>query len=247
MGVFDRIVCYSPKNLPRYITSSPLMVFARGGGYWVWKPWIVFDALCSCKEDDIVWYMDAGCTLNPLSKEWAEYINFLNNSEISSLFFQYRNIDYGWKSYFKITDESKLVSTRIGQWMKPLVVDFFKKQYDDDSFLDYNKIWAGFMILKKECLPLIQEWLSITLLHPELVIDPLLGERIIDNNFIAHRHDQAILTPLIYFYKEKYKIRVLPETSESEGQTAAIVASRVRKEQKSLLLMIKNWINRLVH
>lgn len=46
--------------------------------------------------------------------------------------------------------------------------------------------------------------------------------------YIAHRHDQSIVTPLVYYWKEKQKILVLPESQESDSLHSAIAASRVR-------------------
>ena len=36
----------------------------RGGGYWVWKPLIVREALCGLEDGDVLLYCDAGCTLH---------------------------------------------------------------------------------------------------------------------------------------------------------------------------------------
>ena len=37
-GIFDRIVRYSPKDLPEYVRSSPLFSGAKGGGIGVGNP-----------------------------------------------------------------------------------------------------------------------------------------------------------------------------------------------------------------
>ena len=70
IGIFDKIKTYTPNDLPLSIKASPLFLFEKGGGYWIWKPYIIYDALLHCKNSDVVFYADAGCTLNANSKEW---------------------------------------------------------------------------------------------------------------------------------------------------------------------------------
>ena len=78
-GVFDRIVRYSPKDLPDYVRSSPLFSGTKGGGYWCWKPYIISHALEQCEIGDIVVYADAGCSVNADSPEWAEFKRLLQD------------------------------------------------------------------------------------------------------------------------------------------------------------------------
>ena len=88
---------------------------------------------------------------------------------------------------------------------------------------------GGIIIIKKtSSIPLfLSEWYNITLYYPELVCDPF-GEDLnrLPETFNAHRHDQTIITPLAYKYNIIDKIAILPETSESSKDSAAIIASR---------------------
>lgn len=68
MGLFDKVLVYTPKQLPDYILSSPLYKYSRGGGYWCWKPYILHDALSKCEMGDVIYYADSGCVLNPTLK-----------------------------------------------------------------------------------------------------------------------------------------------------------------------------------
>jgi hypothetical protein len=36
----------------------------RGGGYWIWKPYIIKKHLDKINDNDILIYMDAGCSIN---------------------------------------------------------------------------------------------------------------------------------------------------------------------------------------
>lgn len=226
VGIFDIIKTYTPHDLPWSIKASPLFLFKKGGGYWIWKPYIIFDALQHCKENDIVYYTDAGCTLNTNSKEWNIYLDEMQTH--NAIFFQYRsNASYeGWASYCK---EESNNSPKIVHWMKPSTIDYFTELFGNQDFLQYNKIWGGAIIIKKtpQLLNIIEQWLKISLFHPNLICDPYGAELSkIPSTFNVHRHDQAIITPLVFQYKESDNICILYETSESQRETAAIIASR---------------------
>lgn len=226
VGIFDKIIAYTPNNLPDSIKSSPLFLFKRGGGYWVWKPYIIYNTLQHCKDNDVVFYTDAGCTLNANSKEWIVFLQEMQTH--NAILFQYRSdTKYeGWSNYCKKESNN---SPMIIHWTKPSTIDYFTKFFDSQDFLYYNKIWGGAIIVKKtqNLLNFLDQWLKITIFHPELICDPFGNELShIPDTFNAHRHDQTILTPLIYHYKDIDNILVLPESSESSKNDAAIIASR---------------------
>ncbi len=226
IGLFDRIVTYTPKDLPECIKSSPLFLFKKGGGYWIWKPYIIYKTLQQCKYNDVVYYADAGCTLNVNSEEWDTFKNEIQTH--TAIFFQYRsNVLYdGWDKYCKKTSNN---SPKILHWIKPATAMYFTEYFGNQDFLHYNKIWGGSFIIKKtpQILFFIEQWLKISIFHPELICDPY-GKELsnIPESFNEHRHDQAILTPLIYKYKDDFNFLIMPESSESEKLNAAIVASR---------------------
>lgn len=226
IGIFDKIITYTPKDLPDCIKSSPLYLFKKGGGYWIWKPYIIYKTLQQCQENDVVYYADAGCTLNPNSLEWDLFQKEIQTH--NAIFFQYRSdIQYeGWENYCKTPSNN---SPQIRHWIKPSTVDYFTSYFGDSKFLQYNKIWGGAIIIKKtrQLINTIDQWIKISLFHPELICDPF-GEELnrLPDVFNVHRHDQAIITPLLYYYKDRDNISVLPETSESDKKGTAIIASR---------------------
>lgn len=52
-GLFDRIILYTDKDLPQEITNHELMSYKRGGGYWLWKPYIILNALLNFPVDGL--------------------------------------------------------------------------------------------------------------------------------------------------------------------------------------------------
>lgn len=234
LKLFDKVILYTEKDLPNYIINSPIFSFKRGGGYWLWKAYLINKTLENSKEGDIIIYADAGCVLNP-SKEWQDYFNFLE--EFNAIFFQFKPIEYGWKQY-----ENK--SAKIKYWLKQSAINYFQHLFKDTEWLEYNKIMGGAILVKKSPkLTIINEWLKIKLFRPELLMDPFGNELNENQTFLsAHRHDQALLTPLVYFFKEKEKLLVLPESSESNPK-APIYAARKRGPNKiPLVWSLKNKI-----
>jgi len=238
LGVFDGVRLYTPNDLPLYIKASPLMAFKKGGGYWLWKPYIIWKTLQDCKEDDIVVYVDAGCVLRQ-SQEWKQYLDQMEN--YNTILFHYReDFDYKWGEYWTYN------STKIKYWTKKSTLRYFDDMFQNIQWREYNKILGGFIITKGKNNQFIKEWLTISLMRPELIIDPF-GKEVIEQTvfFNEHRHDQSIITPLAYFYLSKEKILILPETSESQRRTAAVAAERIRnihKPYKTIIRFVKSLI-----
>lgn len=75
LGLFDEVRLYSDNSLPEPFKGYTQR-YKRGGGYWMWKPWVIHDMLERMDEGDIVVYADAGCTLLPHS-DWNMYFGRL--------------------------------------------------------------------------------------------------------------------------------------------------------------------------
>lgn len=236
---FDKVISYNQEDLPLYIRSSPLFAFKKGGGYWVWKPFIIKDLLSKCNEGDIIYYVDSGCTLNTNSKEWSFYDKIIANH--NAIFFQYRD-DFEYKSWIKYCSNKDNLSCKLRYWIKPTTAKYFNSFFGNNNYLNFNKIMGGFFIIKKSksSLRVIEDWFNITLFHPELIADPYGAElENLCDEFNCHRHDQCIITPLVFHYKELDNILVLPESSESQKDKAAVIASRNKLGKIPFLLKLK--------
>jgi hypothetical protein len=215
LGIFDEVILYTPDLLPSYIKESPLMAYKRGGGFWAWKPAIIWETLQKSDEGDCVVYVDAGCSLKKRG-EWVKYWNGLNDH--NTIVFQYKDEMPVWKQW--------QISTKIKYWTKRSVFRYFEDLLGED-YGDCNKIWGGFILCRGKENAFVKHWLEITLSHPELLMEPSEqeeGEQL--SSFVFHRHDQTIITPLIRLYPSD--VLVLTETSETEHKKAAVVASRIR-------------------
>ena len=62
MGGFDKVIEYSPEGLDEEFRqkNESILKYKRGGGYWLWKPYIIKSALARAGEGDFLFHSDAG-------------------------------------------------------------------------------------------------------------------------------------------------------------------------------------------
>ncbi|UIR56005.1 hypothetical protein LZQ00_17290 [Sphingobacterium sp. SRCM116780] len=238
LQIFDQIILYTPDQLPDYIKDSPLMQYKRGGGYWSWKPAIIYETLQQYEEGTIVVYTDAGCSLFQ-SSDWNDYFSYLKN--VDTLCFQYKDEMPEWEKFGQ-------TSTKIKYWTKESTISYFAQLLADESYGDrYNKIWGGAIICKGRNNAFIKKWLDITIKQPNLIIDPTEEELKDSKNkeLAYHKHDQSIITPLAHYFNTS--VLILQEKAETSTE-GAIIASRVRAQNKKeyLKLVLKDKMRSLL-
>ena len=176
---FDAYFSFGRKNLDRIFMEKtiPYINFKRGGGYWLWKPYIIFNALQKLEENDILVYFDAGCQINIHQKKIL-------------------------KRYFSDVKYSLLIAFESGQLNMRYINDQTLKHFgmsNDLVFLNKIQVEANVLIIKncEKTRVLIGDWLELALNHPKLFTD-LSSEDTDRKEFIEHRHDQAIFNVLFY-------------------------------------------------
>ena len=201
MGVFNgKIRIYTPEDLSPEFTKplAETLKEYRGGGYWLWKPYIIKDMLQQLNQDDILLYVDCGCTLQPKGaqriKEYAEMISKASGKSI-----------LGMELPFK---ESL--------WTSSAIFDHFGVTPEDERW-NSNQILTGTHMYRKckESLDFIDAWLDIAMNHPRLFTDD-------DNEeskrrfpgFMENRHDQSIFSILIKSPPHKGNAHVINEEIE---------------------------------
>lgn len=164
---------YRPNILPKEIRSHAIMSQPRGAGYWIWKPFIIMEALKAVKYGEIVVYSDAG----------IEFINHVNHitERMNDDFFFFSN------------------GHRHVEWCK---MDSFIHSNVTPNW-EQRQVQASVIFMKKTeaVLELIQEWQRLCLI-PGL-IDDSPSHHANWPTFAEHRHDQAILTCLQIKYGYK--------------------------------------------
>ena len=236
LEIFDRILLYTPETLPEYIKSSTLLQYKRGGGYWAWKPAIIWETLQKFGDGALIIYADAGCSVFE-SEDWNYYFGLLK--EYNTICFEYKDNMPEWEIYGQ-------TSTKIKYWSKKSALNYFREVLKDDHYEEkYNKILAGLIFCKGKNNQFIKGWLDLVINHPELIMDPTEKELETENPELAfHKHDQAIITPLAHLYDDVLILKEKLETSK----TAAVIASRIRAENyiEYLKLMLKLKIRSLL-
>ncbi|GEL12384.1 hypothetical protein SAMN05192550_2265 [Flavobacterium glycines] len=234
--IFDEVISFSEKDLPLYIKSSPLFSTSKGGGYWLWKPFVVKKILDQAQMGDVIIYSDAGNTLFE-SEQWKKYISFLNNEDC--VFFQYReNVDYGWSKF----DTTFNNSPKLKYWAKKSAIQHFENLFScDEQWIEKTKVIAGFFLLKKteDSINLVNEWLNSMLYFPSIVADVFENEKKEQvDGFSYHRHDQSILSIIVRFYESKSKVLVLNEEFETKIDNQVVRTLRINdKKEVSIIRM----------
>lgn len=217
LGLFDEVVLWTPEDLPAYVKESELMKHSYGGGYWAWKPVIIYETLQKHEEGTVVCYVDAGCTLRS-HDEWTMFFDIMRDKEF--LCFHYKDCMPEWERFGS-------TSSKIKHWTKKEALLFLDNLVASSNWSEQNKVWGGLLFVKGKNNPIIETWIDISLNHPRVILDPDLARLDEENDFFAqHKHDQPVLTALTYKYSNI--TRVLQERSEDSTYIGAVSASRIR-------------------
>lgn len=223
-GLFDDVWCYTPNDLPDSLNAYA-QEHRRGYGYWMWKPWIIKDALNRVGADGVVVYADAGCKV-------------------------YGHSD--WQRYFRILEKKKglffIASGKNSHWCKRAVPEFF---HISSRLWQYaQQTQGGFLLVKQN--DVIDRWCSLAEEHPELFTDVPADQKHKESpDFREHRHDQAVLTACICSSADFGALQLLPEKLEYKyaggqaifgGRLADIGSHATVKHIKSRL---ETWIEQL--
>lgn len=181
--LFEEGFFYNETDLPEELFSpfgDMLKADVRGYGYWVWKPYIILDALKQIEDGDILLYLDVGCHLNSRGK-----MRFLDYCEIVKQH----------SSGFLVSNAGKKRLERI--WTKGDLFDFMDVR-DRMDITDTSQLQAGAIFIRKDpnTVTLIEKWMEIGLKHFNL-LDDSPSQSIDMEGFQEHRHDQSILSILL--------------------------------------------------
>jgi hypothetical protein len=198
LGVFDGgIHMYTEEDLPKmmsfwekhgkFVQNNP-----RGYGYWIWKPFLVQKVMREADSDDIVFYCDAGCDINPEARDrMSEYIEMLRSDPSGILSFQ-------------ITDQVEK------KWSKMDLVKILCAEQEVDSNMLMATIFAVRNIPRARYV--IQRWCdTVSSYH---MIDDSPSRVPEDPEFREHRHDQSVFSLL----RKKEGSIVIPDETYPPGR-----------------------------
>lgn len=167
----DKTIEYNINSLPADFRreNEHLFSYSRGGGYWVWKPYIILDALNNANENDIVIYTDSGAAfVRPI----RELVEIMNRDKQDVMCFCIDQIERKWCKKDAL-----------------ILMDCDKSEY-----LDTAQICSGYIFLRNNAFSrnIISQWLAFNK-DPRVVTDEAntLGKPNYPE-FIENRHDQTI-------------------------------------------------------
>lgn len=186
LGWFDTITSYSPEDLDEEFKKKfkDILSHPRGGGYWIWKPYIINKHLEMIKDDDILIYLDAGCYINPKGFErFKEYIELLKNNEEACISFQMNH-----------HIEKK--------WTTKEIFENFNINSDSKDIIESGQIIATVKMFRKcaNSINIVSAWLNALHANPLLFTDHYNKNKQCEI-FIDNRHDQSICSVLCKLYK----------------------------------------------
>jgi hypothetical protein len=153
---------------------------SRGGGYWLWKPYMIHKTLQKINENDIIFYLDSKYYfIEPFTNLYLEYMKHHD-----LLVWKNKPNEPIW--YMKNFCKMDVIH-------KYNMYDRIFNQYAEDC-------WGGALVIKKTetTMRYIQEWLDMSCIYENITDSP----SIIKNNdeFIEHRHDQSLLSIILHKY-----------------------------------------------
>jgi hypothetical protein len=173
-GKVDNVFEYSPINIEvDFIErNKTILSYSRGNGLWLWKPYIINDALRKISFNDFLIYSDAGSFF---VHDVRALINTMNSDHVDIMVFELPLLER--------------------QFTK-------KESFDLLGFDDYsrNQILASYIIIRKsvKSIEFVSEWLEFMCDERIVSNKYFLSDVNEFPDFVAHREDQSVLSILCH-------------------------------------------------
>ena len=180
---FNEFKCFNETDIDNDFKEKYKEVWnmsQRGGGYWIWKPYIISKMLEQINDNDIIVYIDSGCHINitPESKiRFNDYIEMINNSNSGLLRFQLTHLEQNF------TNKN--------------TIEYFKNKFNInnikmDEYLDNFQLVGGIQIIRKTQFTINFFNKVLEILNDDM---NLFTDKYTLHNE-KHRHDQSIMSLL---------------------------------------------------
>jgi len=170
----------------------------RGGGYWLWKYYLINEKMKKISDGEYIIYCDAGCELNNKGmKRYYEYLDMLDNSEFGMLSFP-----LGWNKK-KAPPPNQGCTDKV--WSVKQLFDFLKIDINSE-IAGTPQYVAGIQVIKKceHSLKILDEYNKVLCYDQRLITDFYNNKGQL-SFFKENRHDQSIWSLI----KKKYGSIVL--------------------------------------
>lgn len=189
-GGCKKVFAYSKESLPKEFIEKNRRFFQykRGGGYWIWKSYIIRDAIDKVNYGDYVFYCDSGAML---TKSLKTLIRVLERDKQEIMLFE-------------------VCGHNDKTWTKRDV--FVELNCDSEEIAKTTQRMSGFILVKKskDTLAFLDEWVSYS--QKGMLITDESNECGLPNydGFRENRHDQSVLSLL----SKKWGIKAYRDPSQ---------------------------------
>ena len=211
----DEVKTYSEKDLSseyfetlgEFFTENP-----KGFGLWSWKPLLIQEELKSLRDGDILIYLDAGVEINKRgAPRFTFYLDHLAREDV--LVF---SLDHQHRQWTKNNQE---------------IFDYGQNYFR-------NQVVAGILMFRVSDLSrkLVDSWKQLCVRdNGELLKDPQRQSLEFHDDLIEHRHDQSLLSRVVF----DLRIPTMPDetifTSWKKGRDYPFLALRNKSSNSSWL------------
>ena len=174
IGNFDTVIGLSPKDIDEEFHKRfrEILEQKKGGGYWLWKPYIIKKTLSQLSYGDYLFYSDAGAF-------------FLKKVDSLIIELDKQNQDIMGFELPLIED----------QWTKREL--FINMKCEGNKYSSSNQILASFILIKKTISSeqFFNKFLKYACVEKNITDSHSCSVKQLDC-FIEHRHDQSIFSLL---------------------------------------------------
>jgi hypothetical protein len=188
VGKIDKAFSFGPNSIDKFFYQRHKHVLEapqRGGGkgFWLWKPYIVDQAIRALPDGDILVYCDSGVEwIEPFKHLYMRAVieNYEAENDIFLFSNGHRHIDWCKK---------EVIERMSGREIQGEGAEFFRQQYP------WAQVQASVMIFRvnQYTRDFCARWLAWSCV-PGFIDDTLRGPQLPE--FREHRNDQSILTNL---------------------------------------------------
>lgn len=169
-----KVVSYSPDDLDRKFREENQEIFSqkRGGGYWLWKPYLILRTLNQMEENAVLVYSDSGGFFVKNIRAMLKY--FPERQDVMC---------------FEIPLKEKAYTKRLL---------FERLRCTDKRFHETNQIIGTYLLIKNTTgsREFVQKWLEYSKI-PQYIMDKSATDGFFEcADFVEHRHDQSIFSLL---------------------------------------------------
>lgn len=184
LGIFDKVYALSEddfdlefKNIFYGEHRDKMYAF----GYYSWAPWACKHALDQLEENDILFYSDAGNTINPNGKErlmeWVGMVSQGDKDILGIVHNQYKEYEYTKEDVFHYFDIEK-----------------------GNKIRETGQYFVGALVIRKtlSSTRLINQWYEAGSLRLDLIDETAQLQN--ESRFVAFRYDQSLMSILLKKY-----------------------------------------------